>query len=98
MLGFGCDGESTEESISKALKEEEDKGNFKGCFNLSPMLEAYRARAKGLAHSRTPNIICNAIEEKKIDRRKGDKIVIPRGRKPTIPLEWIRSGFVFVYK
>jgi hypothetical protein len=98
VLGLGCDGESGEQDILETLSILRARNEFEGCFSLQPMLGLYREQAAGLAHHRTPNIICNALEDKKLNKRKGGKVVIPRGLHPQIPLEWLKHGFVFSYK
>jgi len=40
-------------------------------------------------------IIANAIEGKKLNKRAGGKVIVGRGLKPAIPLEWLQLGFVF---
>jgi len=98
ILGFGSDGESTEEAILNALHKTTTDGSFKGCFDLAPMVPLFHAHCDGwLANRRTPMIICNAIEEKKLNRRGKGRVVVDRGIKPSIPLDWLKKGFVFDY-
>eukprot|EP01124_Arcella_intermedia_P008236 TRINITY_DN15172_c0_g1_i1.p1 TRINITY_DN15172_c0_g1~~TRINITY_DN15172_c0_g1_i1.p1 ORF type:complete len:281 (+),score=54.94 TRINITY_DN15172_c0_g1_i1:10-852(+) len=96
ILGFGSDGESTEEEIMKALKIATLNGSYKGMIDLDGMVPLFRSHCSGwLANTRTPMIISNAIEGTKLDRRAGNKVRLDRGRNPIIPILWLQKGFVF---
>ena len=99
VLGFGCDGESTEQDILQTLALTKERGHFKGCIDLSPLAPFIHEHGDGwLANNRTPMIICNAIEGKKLNKRGNKRVVVGRGIKPTIPLDWLKLGFVFDFK
>eukprot|EP01124_Arcella_intermedia_P021613 TRINITY_DN3058_c0_g1_i1.p1 TRINITY_DN3058_c0_g1~~TRINITY_DN3058_c0_g1_i1.p1 ORF type:complete len:277 (+),score=85.13 TRINITY_DN3058_c0_g1_i1:76-906(+) len=96
ILGFGSDGESTEEEILKALKIATLNGSYKGIIDLDPMAPLIRDHCSGwLGSKRTPMIIMNAIQGTNLDKRPGDKVRVDRYRNPIIPLLWLQKGFIF---
>lgn len=94
VFGVGCDGESTTDMIVTALEKEHEAKALFGEFNLNDIVDLTRSMSKSiLKDDRTPNIIANAISSY---QNSGDRmIVIPRHRKPQIPLSWITKGVAF---
>ncbi len=94
VVAPGSDGETSCEDLSAAFAEHEADGRYRGCFPLDPMLPIFRAFRESLSPIRTPQIILAAAEDR-LARTSNGRVVVPRGRKPAVPKDWLTRGFVF---
>src|SRR5262249_8840451 len=64
-----------------------------GSFSLAPVLNVIQSLSGLLNPTRTPRIILAASEGglKEVDGRT----IVPRGRKPVVPRDWLLRGYVF---
>jgi hypothetical protein len=66
---------------------------YRGCFSLDPMLPVLRRLGGPLNPRRTPRIILAAAEGRLALTADG-RARVPRGRKPTVPHDWLTHGYV----
>jgi hypothetical protein len=91
VVAPGSDGECDTADLDRAFTVA--GGRYRGCFVLDPVLPILRWLSEGLNPRRTPRIILAAAEER-LETRGTDRVV-PRGRRPVVPREWLTRGFVF---
>jgi hypothetical protein len=92
VLAPGADGQSNQAKMSGDLQRAIMGESFRGIFSLSPLLPIYQRFAPHLGETRTPQLILRAHESNE------DAMLIPRGCRPTIPIEWMRLGLAFAPK
>jgi hypothetical protein len=94
VVAPGSDGECDISDLNTAFTAAVAEGRYRGCFVLDPVLPLLRWLSEGLNPQRTPQIILAAAEER-LQTRGAGRVVVPRGRRPVIPREWLTRGFVF---
>lgn len=93
VVAPGSDGEASEAKLRAAIHQRIDGGRYLGSFALDGLLPVYQVFREALGETRTPRIILAAFEDRLT--RRGDRVVVPRGRKPAVPRSWLTTGFVF---
>ncbi|HYT91662.1 MAG TPA: DUF1152 domain-containing protein [Gemmataceae bacterium] len=93
VIAPGSDGESSYKKMNCALGSALDGGRYRGCFSLVPVLETIRSLSGALTPGRTPRIILAAADGQLPG--DGGRVIVPRGCKPAVPLEWLTHGFAF---
>lgn len=94
VVAPGSDGEADAEDIQTAFAARAAVGEFRGRFSLGPMLPTYEAFRECLSPERTPRIVLAAFKGE-LARTDDGRLIVPRGRKPKVPAEWLTTGFVF---
>src|SRR5262249_44820606 len=95
IVAPGSDGEASFEDLSTVFGEQLADGRYRGCFALDPLLPILQDFRECLGPTRTPRIILPAAEDQ-LDHTSNGRVVVPRGRKPAVPRNWLTTGFVFV--
>jgi hypothetical protein len=94
VIAPGSDGEADFADLNRAFTAAVAEGRYRGCFVLDPVLPILRSLSEGLHDQRTPRIILAAVEDR-LEPRKSGGVVVPRGRRPVVPRDWLIRGFVF---
>jgi hypothetical protein len=94
VVAPGSDGESTYEKMNRAMDVAVRAGRYRGCFSLASVLETVRSLSEALTPGRTPRIVLAAADGKLTTTGSG-RVIVPRGCKPAVPIEWLTHGFVF---
>jgi hypothetical protein len=94
VVAPGSDGESDAADLDRAFTAALAQGRYRGSFALDPVLPILRSLGEGLNPRRTPQIILAAVEEG-LETRGNGRVVVPRGRRPVVPRDWLTRGFVF---
>jgi hypothetical protein len=94
VVAPGSDGEAAYEDLRGEFIRHAEEGRYAGCFSLDPILPILRSHSTSLSPTRTPRIILAAAEDRLAQGRDG-KVIVPRGRKPAVPRDWLLTGFVF---
>jgi hypothetical protein len=91
VVAPGSDGESSYEGLLAAF--EANRPHFRGSFHLGPVLNVIGPLSAMLGPTRTPRIILAASEGRL--KEVAGRVIVPRGRKPAVPRQWLLRGYVF---
>jgi ubiquitin len=100
VAGPCCDGESTEDEMLGAIQAADVVGSYLGNFSLADVLPTMYTRSSQLDPSRTPNIMHSALvgelePAESVSLDGTPRVVVPRHRKPAVPVAWLTRGFMF---
>jgi hypothetical protein len=95
VVAPGSDGEASLEDLRTVFAIHVADGRYRGCFALDPLLPVFHNYRESLGPSRTPQIILAAFEDR-LARAINRLVVVPRGRNPAVPRDWLTTGFVLV--
>jgi hypothetical protein len=90
----GSDGDFLAGDLRRAMTQQKEAGRYRGCLGLSAALGVLRELSEPLTRTRTPNIILAAADDK-LEKATGGQVIVPRGRRPAVPREWLLHAFVF---
>jgi hypothetical protein len=92
LVGPGADGETEVDELVSALDELDQNGKIIEKFSLCLLAPIFQKYSADVGKTRTINIILSALTAKAAN--KTNAMRINRGRKPTIPLDLLTSGFL----
>jgi hypothetical protein len=91
VVAPGSDGESSYEGLLTTF--EANRPRFQGSFHLAAALPVFQSLSGLLGPTRTPRIILAASEVRL--KEMGGRVIVPRGRKPAVPRDWLLRAYVF---
>lgn len=91
VVAPGVDGQYPKERNEQNLRLALQEPSLRGVFALDCLLPIFQRFGPLLPVNKTPNLILSAFASKE------ESLLIPRGCKPSLPVEWLRLGLVFAY-
>jgi len=95
MVAPCSDGESSYELMKTYIDRASSDGTLIGTFSCIPMMNTLRELCINVGPTRTPSLMLRAFDNQlETDKLNPQFIILPRGIKPIVPIEWLLTGYL----